>query len=170
MMHKVRLLGIVLVSGLLGATIVVEASRFPPARIGNIRSNVNDCVVTVTHVCGYVNPCVFTTDPTADITLIQLALDKSVDVTVPHVANRDIAMFVGDTNATFFQDSSCCPFGYQGQCRAHPLANFSPEPTRVLEYDGACSTTGQVFVSVYNERQAVSVRVRVDGGRTFGPV
>jgi hypothetical protein len=48
------------------------------ARIGNIRSNVNDCVVTVTHVCGYVNPCVFTTDPTADITLIQLALDKSV--------------------------------------------------------------------------------------------
>lgn len=48
------------------------------ARIGNVRSNVHDCVVTVVHSCGFVNPCVFSTDPTADITLVQLAVDKSV--------------------------------------------------------------------------------------------
>lgn len=46
-------------------------------------------------------------------------------MTVPHVANRDIAMFVGDTNATFFQDNSCCPFGCEQFKSYHNLELLS---------------------------------------------
>ncbi len=48
---------------------------------------------------------------------------------------------------------------------------FAPStlPTRSLFYDGGCSTTGELYISVYNLKQTLAVSVLVDGGRTPGP-
>jgi hypothetical protein len=103
-----------------------------------------------------------------DVSQFVLDVDGRVDVTVPHLDNQDFEVFIGDTDKTYFDDAGCCPFGYGATCRAFPMSDVDVAPTRRLEYDGACSRTGKVYITVNNVKHALSIRIRVNGGLTAG--
>jgi hypothetical protein len=93
-----------------------------------------------------------------------------VSIQVPFLFNKDVTMHIGETNSTFFVQPDCCPYGLLSHCQSLPSYTedplFVPGEFRYLEYDGLCSSTGQLWISIYNRRGSFPVKIWLNDGRS----